>query len=102
MRCPERFLCTCARAADVAAHEVPGDPVFGISSAAKRRLNPDLLQRGGLNDGRGKSSLLWIAIIVLLTTPAFPSQKRKEFARTCAVHTSRSDELRCFEDKTNH
>lgn len=35
MRCPERFPCTCARAADVAAHEVPGDPVFGISSAAR-------------------------------------------------------------------
>lgn len=45
--------------------------------SGQRRLNPDLLQRGGLGDGHGKSSLLWIAIIALLTTPVSPSHKRR-------------------------
>lgn len=74
MRCPERSPFTCARAADVAAHAVPGDPVLGISSAAGENPTQTPLQRGELGDVRVKSPLLWIAII-LTTSVTILSQK---------------------------
>lgn len=86
MRCPERFLCTCARAADVAARAVPGDrplpfstSVLGISSADRERTQTQTSSDGEsrVGDARGKSSLLWIVIIGLLTSPR---------ACACVVH----------------
>lgn len=53
------------RAADVAAHALPGDPVLGISSAAGENPTQTHLQLGGV---RGKSALSWIVIIGPLTT----------------------------------
>lgn len=46
------------------------------------RGRPNLLHRGGLGDGRGKSSLLWIVIIGLLTNP-LPLPSHKKCARAC-------------------
>lgn len=46
---------------------------------------PDPLSRGELGDGRGKSSLLWIVIIGLLTTTRHP-QSQKVYPRTCVLH----------------
>lgn len=68
MRCPERFPCAGARAADV--HAVPQSQGIPSSEFHQRpgETQPDLLQWGGMGDGRGKSSLLWIVIIGLLTT----------------------------------
>lgn len=73
MRCPEPFPCTCTIAADVAA-QIPRGSLHGISSA-KTRPRPPPLRGVDLSDGRGKSSLLWIVIIRLVTSPAStPSQ----------------------------
>lgn len=70
MRRPERCPCTCTRAADVAAQS-QGDPVRGISSAAGEDPTQTSSSSGErMGDGHGKSSLLWIVIIALLTAPA--------------------------------
>lgn len=88
MRSPERFPCACARAADVAAHAVPGGPSPRNFISGRGRPNPHLLQRGELCDGRGKSSLLWIVIIILLTPPMTPPPNNNNNVCVCVCVSS--------------
>lgn len=78
MRCPERFPCTCARAADVAAHAVPGGRRIPSSEFSSVTGGEHPTQTSGvLGDGRGKSSLLWIVIIGPLTNPCLHPVSKK-------------------------
>lgn len=65
------------KAADVAAHALPGDPSLWNFISGQMTPKPGLLlllhhEKGELGDGRGKSSLLWIVIIGLLTSTTPP------------------------------
>lgn len=102
MRCPERFPCTCARAADVAAHEVPGDPVFGISSAARG----DSTQTSSRGEGWVTDMVnhLYYELQLLLFSQPLSLHHTKEGVCVCVharVLNSGCDELRCSGDKTN-
>lgn len=95
MRCPQRFPRACARAADVSAHALPGDPSLWNFISGQRTHKPGLLlllhlQRGELGDGRGKSSLLWIVIIGLLTSPSLPLVTKHARSRVPVLVTRRA------------
>lgn len=62
-----------------------GPPSSEFHQRSGGEPNPDLLQREELGDGRGKSSLLWIVIIGLLTTPRLPPITKSVRARVWFV-----------------